>query len=176
MVDRSFSLEERVSNGNPFPILTSSLASYAVKLPERVGGYVASVGENVYQYLMDTFSPQRRRLVSIEAFEHTEQYLKAAECAASAGCYKEAFRLYEREAEEHKNPLAYFSAGHLARTVGQYERALNYHLRADNLVEAGFDAGFLGLGTLRNQLWEAVMHNNRSLLPQWSLPLLPQEL
>ncbi len=110
-----------------------------------------SVGENpfhaltflVKEFLLETFSPRRHLYLEMQGHELKREYLEAAACAHKLRDYQLEFTFYDRMAASG-NRRGYISGAELAESLGDYERGLQYRLRAGDLEYAGNDAFRLG--------------------------------
>ncbi len=104
------------------------------------------------ELILDYLFPHRPKRMG-PLYEMRGQFLEAASCAAETGEYERAYQLCERAAAQG-NPQAYDYAGDIARSNGDYERALRYHNQGGDLISAGFDALNLHRGEETLQYWK----------------------
>lgn len=113
--------------------------SIAEREQEDLSVLVKGFCQGLTTILLDLVAPQRPSRM-LPFYEQQRQWMKAGDCAAELGRYDRAWHNYELEG----TPAAYLEASLLAEQRQDYQKALDYALKANDQIRAGFYRARLG--------------------------------
>ena len=111
-----------------------------------------SLVDKVKTAILDFVRPERPERM-LPTYELKHEYLKAAQCAVGIGDYSRAFRNYDRA----NNHFAFMEGMYLAESLQDHHKALNYALKANDYVEAGFIQARLGKPEQAFKTWQEML-------------------